>query len=157
MSLNFNQRRLLAIGLAPIIGEITFVIIFSIFTLIDSYRDVIHDGPEIPDNILWSFFFPILFICAFIFQILILEPLYFALKSHNLLNRFSSKWIAIGLTMFFTIFTSLIFWSPIYGFNDFMQGFIMFLIFWSSYFIPNYLTYYYLYIKKIELGMPPAK
>lgn len=81
INLTLKYRRFLAIGLSPIIGELSFLTIFLIINWIDSFRNVIHDGPEFDNGLLYGFFFPILFGSAIIFQLAIFEPIYFNLKN----------------------------------------------------------------------------
>ncbi len=152
-----KRRNLLAILISPVIGEISFLILFFIIKLIENVFPKEMDGPIIGDGILYYFFFPILFIGALIFQIIILEPIFRRYRKRNELNKSLIKKICIIIILSFSILSSLpmtlvsLFGSVQFEIIGIMTEFIVALAIWSSYFIPNMTSYYMLYVKRTEM------
>ena len=160
-----KRRNLLAILISPVIGEISFLILFFIIKLIDNVFPKEMDGPMIGDGILYYFFLPILFVGALIFQIIILEPIFRRFRKRNELNKSLIKKICIIIILSFSIIFSLpMTLASLFGTVQFevigiITEFIVALAIWSLYFIPNMTSYYMLYVKRIEMinGIENAK
>ncbi|AFU69536.1 hypothetical protein P700755_002818 [Psychroflexus torquis ATCC 700755] len=152
-----KRKNIFAILISPVIGEISFLILFFIITLVDNVFPKEMDGPMIGDRILYYFFFPILFVGALIFQIIILEPIFRRYRKRNELNKSLIKKICIISILSFSILFSLpMTFASIFGNVQFevvgiMTEFFVALAIWSSYFIPNMLSYYLFYIKQTEM------
>ena len=71
----------------PVVGKLSFLIVFFICKLIDTIAPKEVDGPMIGDGILYFFFFPILFLGVIIFQIGILEPIFRGYNRKSQLNK----------------------------------------------------------------------
>ena len=152
-----KRRNIFAILISPVIGEISFLILFFIIKLIDNFFPKEMDGPMIGDGILYYFFFPILFVGALIFQIIILEPVFRRYRKRNELNKSLIKKICIIIILSFSILFSLpMTLASLFGTVQFevigiMTEFFVALAIWSSYFIPNMTSYYLLYVKRAEI------
>jgi len=147
-----KKRNILAILISPIIGEIAFLILFFINRLIDTYYPKEMDGPMIGDGILYYFFFPILFIGALIFQIIILEPIFRRFKNKNELNKYLIKKICLIIIFSFSSIFALLFGTIQFGITDYLIALLIGLAIWSSYFIPNMTSYYLIYVRQIEMN-----
>ena len=152
-----KKRNIFAILISPVIGEITFLILFFIITLVDKVYPKEIYGPMIEDGILYYFFFPILFVGALIFQIIILEPIFRRYRKRDKLNKSLIKKICIISILSFSILFSLpMTLASLFGTVQFevvgvMTEFFVALAIWSSYFIPNMASYYLFYVKRTEM------
>jgi SNF family Na+-dependent transporter len=147
-----KKRNILAILISPVIGEIFFLILFFINKLIDIYFPKEMDGPMIGDGILYYFFFPVLFIGALIFQIIILEPIFRKFKNKNELNKSLIKKICLIIIFSFSLIFALLFGTIQFGITDYLIALLIGLAIWSSYFIPNMISYYLIYIRHSEMN-----
>jgi len=145
-----KKRNILAILISPVIGEISFLILFFINKLINTYSPKEMDGPMIGDGILYYFFFPILFTGALIFQNIILEPIFRIFKNKNELNKSLIKKICLIIILSFSLIFALLFGTIQFGITDYLIALLIGLAIWTSYFIPNMTTYYLIYVRRIE-------
>ena len=146
-----KARNILAILISPVIGEISFLILFFTNKLIETHYPKEIDGPMIGDEILYYFFFPILFIGAIIFQVIVLEPIFRRFKNRNELNKSFMQKICLILIFVFSFIFSLWFGNIKFGVTDYLIAFLIGLVIWSSYFIPNMTSYYLIYVRQIEM------
>jgi len=147
-----KKRNILAILISPIIGEIAFLILLFINRLIDTYYPKEMDGPMIGDGILYYFLFPILFIGALIFQIIILETIFRRFKKKNELNKYLIKKICWIIIFSFSLIFALLFGTIQFGITDYLIALLIGLAIWSSYFIPKMTSYYLIYVRQIEMN-----
>lgn len=147
--MNGKNRNILAILISPVIGEISFLILFFINKLIDTIYPKEMDGPMIGDEILYYFFFPILFFGALIFQIIIIEPIFRGFKKNNKLNKKLLIKTCIILVLSFSLTFSLVLGSIQFGIKDYLIAFLIGLVISTSYFLPNLTTYHMIYVKRI--------
>jgi hypothetical protein len=147
-----KKRNILAILVSPIIGEISFLILFFINNLIDIYYPKGMDGPMIGNGILYYFFFPILFVGALIFQTIILEPIFRRYRKRNALNKSLIKNICLILVLSFSLIFALLIGTIQFGITDYLIALLIGLAIWSSYFIPNMTSYYLIYVRQIKVN-----
>ncbi len=151
-----RKRNLLAIITSPIVGWIFLLVVFFIVLQIDKINPKEMDGPMIGDGILYYFFFPILFISTLIFQIVILEPIFRRIKKKDKLNKQSIMKLCIVVISTLSVIFSLpmtimtLFGTVQFEFTGIVTEFIVALAILSLYFIPNMITYYSIYIKKLS-------
>jgi len=145
-----KKRNILAMLISPVIGEIFFLILFFTNKLIDTIYPKEMDGPMIGDGILYYFFFPILFLGAVIFQIAILEPIFRRYKRKNKLDKKLIIRVCIILILGSSLIFTLLFGSIQFGIRDYLIAFLIGLVIWSSYFLPNMVAYYKIYVKRLK-------
>ena len=145
-----KKRNLLAILVSPVIGEIFFLIVFFINNKIASTNTKEMDGPMIADSFFY-YLVPILFIGALIFQIIILEPIFRIIKTKIKLQKIQILKICIILIIGLSILFSSIFGTIQFGIKDYLIAFAIGLVIWTSYFVPNFIAYYLIYVKRIEM------
>ena len=151
-----RKRNLLAIIISPIVGWVFLLIAFFIVLQIEKINPKEMDGPMIGDGILYYFLLPILFVGMLIFQIVILEPIFRRIRRKNKLNKQSIKKLCIVVISTLTIIFSLpmtimtLFGSVQFEFIGIVTEYIIALAILTLYFIPNMITYYNIYIKKLS-------
>jgi len=147
-----GKRNILAILISPVIGEISFLILFFVNNLINTYYPKEMDVPMIGDGILYYFFFPILFLGALIFQIIIIEPIFRRFRRRNVLNKSMIKKMCLIIIFGFSLIFALLFGTIQFGITDYLITLLIGLVIWSSYFIPNMTTYYLIYVRQLEMN-----
>ena len=151
-----RKRNLLAILTSPIVGWIFLLLVFFIVQQIEKINPKEMDGPMIGDGVLYYFFIPILFVCTLIFQVVILEPIFRRIRRKEKLNKQSIKKLCVVVISALTIIISLpmtimtLFGTVQFEFIGIITEFIVALAILSLYFIPNMITYYNIYIKKLS-------
>lgn len=147
-----NKKNILAILISPIIGYISFLILFSTNNLIDTFYPKEMDGPMIGNGILYFFLFPILFIGLFIFQIIIIEPLFRRFRKREELNKSLIIKTCLIIIFSFSFIFATIFGTIQFGIRDYLITFLIGIVIWISYFAPNMISYYLIYVKRIDMN-----
>lgn len=149
------KRNYLAIFISPIVGLIFLFIGFFIIQIIGNIFPKEMDDPMVGDGI-YYFLFLILLIGVLIFQIIILEPIFRRYKRLNNLNKTSIKRICAIVIFSLSILFSLpmtimsISSSVEFKFSGLITEFITALVILSIYFISNMITYYNIYVKRLD-------
>ena len=151
-----RKRNVLAIITSPIVGSIFLLVVFAVMQQIDKNNPKVVNGPMIGDEILYFLFFPILFVGMLLFQIVILEPIFRRIGRKNQLNKLSVKKICVVVIFTLSILFSLpmtimtFFGKVEFEFIGVATEYTVAIAILSLYFIPNMITYYNIYIKKLS-------
>nr|WP_321453171.1 hypothetical protein [uncultured Carboxylicivirga sp.] len=139
-----KQNILLGHLVAPFIGILTVLLIGSLFILFDKNTDLSQDGPTIEgDDILFIIIF-ILAFCAYLFQFIIIRPLYNYLGSRKRLKRNVIIRTGFILTVVFALLNLIPLIGTEMNIKSLSIEILINLILWASYFLINSLAYYYI-------------
>ena len=148
--LTIEKNKVLAILLSPLIGGSSFLSLFFLNKFLDLFWPKQMDGPLTADAIFYIYVFPILFLLAYIFQIIVLEPIFSIFKKKNRLSKHLIINIGILLIFGFSIFISIFFGTIQFGLKDYLIAFALGLVICSSYFIPCLTSYYLIYVRQLS-------
>ena len=145
-----SKRNILALLISPVVGDIVFLIAFIISSSIELYVTKRPQRGDLEIGFMYFIIFPIIFFILFIFQIIVLEPIYKNLSGKDKLNK--SMMIRVGLIVIsgFSFIFSLVLSVMDNNFDSFIFKFFILFIAWSFYFIPNMITYYLIYVRRIR-------
>ena len=149
MNQNYGQRNLLGHFIAPLVGILSVLIIGGLLILLDNKENKIYDGPTFEGNsIIIGFFFCLCF-CAYLFQFIIIRPYYNYLESKKRLKKGTIIRAGFILTIVFALLNYIPLIEANMNFKSFGLEMLFNLTLWSSYFLMNSLTYFYINKEKI--------
>ena len=142
MNHNYRQLKIYGHCIAPLAGIVCVLVIGGILYLFDGKENVINEGPLIEGNSIIYIFFGILCICAYLFQFVLIRPLYNYLELRKRLKRITFFRIGVILTIVFALLNIIPLYKAEMNFVNFSLEMLMNLNLWASYFIVNSMTYW---------------